>query len=353
MNRPLRWNKFMAGALAAATIFLLATSYLQAQSHVPNTPQRLRESLGSAMRIQQRYTHQLMADPDIVGTAVGLTENGEPAIKVFTKSEAIMRIPVRLEGMPVEIEATGRFEVISRPDAGASRADMIASPTKVLARPVPIGVSAGNEGECSSGTIGARVIDSGGTLYALGNNHVFALENTAPIPSNIVQPGLANTKCVFTADRVIAILSAFVPIDFAGGDNTVDAAIAASDVSLLGNSTARRSYGTPTNATEPAFVGQKVQKQGGRSGRTRGKVKGINATVLVEYESGTARFVNQIIVGSSLPFIRSGDSGSLLVTSPDRKPVGLLFAKGQGGRTGVANPIDLVLSALGVSIDGQ
>ena len=58
-------------------------------------------------------------------------------------------------------------------------------------------------------------------------------------------------------------------------------------------------------------------------------------------------------------FIEAGDSGSLLVTdypdSPadDRKPVGLLFAGTDDGSTAVANPIQAVLAAFGVTIDGD
>jgi hypothetical protein len=289
-----------------------------------------------------------------VGTAVGLTANGEPAIKVFTKSEAIMRIPTKIEGLPVEVEAIGGFEVISRPDTGASPTRTPINPAKFFPRPVPIGVSVGNEHDCSAGTVGARVIDASGNVFALSNNHVFALDNDAPIGSNILQPGLANVKCVLTAESAIGTLAYYVPIDFSpSANNTVDAAIASTNVSLLDNATPANGYGTPDSTIVSAFVGQAVQKYGERSRLTRGKIKGINATVLVEYDSKPARFINQIIVGSSLPFLRSGDSGSLLVTRPGLNPVGLLFAKSKGGRTAVANPIDAILAAFGVSIDGQ
>lgn len=293
-----------------------------------------------------------MTDRDIVGTAVGLTINGEPAIKVFTKSESIMRIPQQLDGIPVEAEATGGFYALTRLEGDApTRARN--NPAKFVGRPVPIGVSTGNAGDCSSGTIAARVMD-GGEVFILSNNHVLALENTAPINSDILQPGLANVKCVPIANSIIGKLSAFVPIVFStSANNTVDAAIAASDVSLLGNATLKKGYGTPQSTIVAAFVDQEVQKNGARSKRTKGKVTAINATILVEYDSGTARFVDQIIVGSSRPFIRAGDSGSLLVTRPGAEPVGLLFAGAKGGRIAIANRIGLVLNALGVSIDGE
>ncbi len=77
---------------------------------------------------------------------------------------------------------------------------------------------------------------------------------------------------------------------------------------------------------------------------------GIDAAVNIGYSSGTARFVDQILITPG-SFIRSGDSGSLMVTDPGKNPVGLLFASGSG--IAVANPIDLVLAAFGVTIDGE
>ncbi|HEX9144769.1 MAG TPA: hypothetical protein VGA09_10890, partial [Candidatus Binatia bacterium] len=86
---------------------------------------------------------------------------------------------------------------------------------------------------------------------------------------------------------------------------------------------------------------------------TQGRISGIDATILVDYDSGTARFVNQILVTSSKNFIRAGDSGSLLVTRSGTNPVGLIFAGDTRGRMAIANPIDLVLGALNVFIDGR
>jgi hypothetical protein len=76
-------------------------------------------------------------------------------------------------------------------------------------------------------------------------------------------------------------------------------------------------------------------------------------TVNVGYGSGTARFVNQIAVYSRKPFIKAGDSGSLLVTKTGHNPVGLLFAGNTTGKLAIANPIDAVLESLGVTIDGE
>ncbi len=95
----------------------------------------------------------------------------------------------------------------------------------------------------------------------------------------------------------------------------------------------------------------KVQKYGRTSRLTNGQVRGLNATIFVQYDSGVARFVNQIMIGGG-GFSRAGDSGSLVVTQDNHNPVGLLFAGGSGAT--FANPIDAVLGAIGnMTIDGQ
>jgi hypothetical protein len=336
---------------------LLSVASAAAQSNFPDTVQSSAEFFSSARRVHRRHTRELLTDRNVVGTAVGLTRAGQPAIKVFTKSEAITNVPLDLEGIPVEIEVTGQFHALpaAKTPSSAFPARSSVNPSGLFPRPVPIGVSTGNQNDCSAGTIGARVMDSQGNVYALSNNHVYALENKAALNSAIMQPGLADARCRFDSSNIIATLASFVPIVFStSASNTVDAAIAASDVSLLGNATpARGGYGTPQSATVAASVGQTVQKYGETTRLTQGRISGIDATILVDYDSGTARFVNQILVTSSKNFIRAGDSGSLLVTRSGTNPVGLIFAGDTRGRMAIANPIDLVLGALGVFIDGR
>jgi hypothetical protein len=96
-----------------------------------------------------------------------------------------------------------------------------------------------------------------------------------------------------------------------------------------------------------------VQKCGRTTGCNSGTVSAVNATVRVQYSSGIATFVGQIVIdGSHGPFSRAGDSGSLIVTGDAAaNPVGLLFA---GSNTvTIANPIAPALQAMGVTIDGK
>jgi len=330
----LRSRRAMGVIAAAAVVLLGSLGRVHAQG-APADP--LREFVAAAIDVRERHHDRLKTIPNVVGTAVGLTASGRPGIKVYTKSAATTGIPASLDGVEVEVEETGEFRALRRR----------------FKRPTPIGVSTGNEGECSAGTIGARVKDSGDNVFALSNNHVYALENAAVPNSAILQPGLLDTKCNFKPENVIGTLTSFIPIVFSpSASNTVDAAIAATDVSQLRKSTPSSGYGTPRSETVEASLKQKVKKFGRTTLLTSGHVDGINATVLVEYSSGTAQFVDQIVVKSSNPFIRPGDSGSLLVTR-GKNPVGLLFAGNNSGRLAIANRIDSVLNAFGVVIDGN
>jgi len=266
-------------------------------------------------------------------------------------------VPTELEGVPVEVVVTGEIFAIPvhaeepSPSVGAKGKARI-DRTQTFSLPVPIGVSTGNANECSAGTIGARVKNSNG-VYALSNNHVYARENSASIGEDILQPGLYDTQCVFNSNNVIGTLSDDEPIAFdTSASNTIDAAIAVSTENNLGNATPSDGYGTPSATIADATLGLAVMKYGRTSGQTNGAVYLVKTTILVGYSSGTARFVNQIgVLGSKGAFIKAGDSGSLLVTSSGKNPVGLLFAGDGSGKHAFANPIGDVLSAFGVSID--
>jgi hypothetical protein len=303
--------------------------------------------------VQNRHTKELMAIKGVVGTATGVNDAGDPSVVIFTSAAPKPgSMPGNLEGIPVAVKVTGPFEVKR---ASGKQKSATFKTTAVLLEPVPIGVSTGNIGQCEAGTISARVKDGSGHYYALGNNHVYALENTASIGSEILQPGLYDTHCRIRGNNDIGSLSNFVTIDFSGGDNTVDAAIALSSRSQLGNSTPSNGYGTPSSTTATPTIGRAVQKYGRTTQLTKGSISAINARVTVSYGNNqNAVFVNQIIVTTSGAFIKAGDSGSLLVTNDAAaNPVGLLFAGNSSGTYSIANPISAVLDAFGVTIDGK
>ena len=309
--------------------------------------------LTQALAAQARYTDKLLRIRGVVGTAVGLGSTGQAQVQVYTTAPDVPGVPASLDRVPVSVVATGEIRAIPVvPDAPAwPLAGARIDPTGSFSRPVPIGVSTGNQGECSVGTIGARV-KSGNATYALSNNHVYALENKAPLGSNVLQPGRADLNCASGSNAVLGPLSKFVTIQFStSASNRVDAALAAASTANLARSTPSDGYGTPSATIAAAAMHQVVQKYGRTTGLTTGSVVGINATIRVGYANGTAQFVGQITIKSNGQFSRAGDSGALIVDA-NKRPVGLLFAGSLNGYT-YANQIGDVLRALKVSIDGD
>ncbi len=346
----MRYTRLLIGTLV--TVGLLAGLVVSpAYADPPFAP----PGLARAIAVQEYHTNSLMAKSGVVGTAVGLVDGG-PVVKIFTESAEVSGLPKTLDGIPVVVQVTGKLFALPKPDKPGKppkENGEEVDPTARFERPVPIGVSTGNEGECSAGTIGARV-KVGTNVYALSNNHVYALKNQAPNLSNVLQPGRFDSNCAIDPIDFIGQLFDYEPIVFlTSASNEIDASVALSSEADLGNATPSDGYGLPKSAIVSAAVGQAVQKYGRTTQLTKGTVTGINATVFVGYSSGTARFVDQIIVQSNKPFLKSGDSGSLLVTDPDRNPVGLLFAGNRSGKLAVANRIDLVLERFGVDIDGN
>jgi hypothetical protein len=220
-------------------------------------------------------------------------------------------------------------------------------PTAWFTRPVPIGVSTGHP-DITAGTIGCRVKDAEGNVYALSNNHIYADCNRATIGDSALQPGPYDGGT--DPDDMIGTLLDFHPIVFSRrASNTIDAAVAQSSTAWLGNATPTDGYGTPNSITAQAVVDLKVMKYGRTTGLTYGQVYAVNATVNVSYgNAGVARFVGQIVVTPGT-FSAGGDSGSLVVTQMGNSPVGLLFA-GSTSYT-ICNPIDVVLERFHVTVD--
>ena len=335
--------------LVAVAFFglLVLSNILSAQGSRDTAFERVKE-------VQAKHTARLMKIKDVVGTAIGLDGKNQPELKVLTARRGVAGIAKKLDGVAVQTVVTGKFVALKGPPEGKGRKKKV-DPTARFDRPVPIGVSTGNEGECSAGTIGCRVTD-GTKVYALSNNHVYALENTAQVGSEVLQPGRYDTKprCTVSSGDVIGTLSDFEPIVFNDANNTIDAAIALTLTADVNNATPSNGYGIPKSVTVDAVVEQAVQKYGRASSLTKGTINMVSATVDVGYSSGTARFVDQIIVyGTRGPFTKPGDSGSLVVTDPDKNPVGLLFAGNRSGKYAIANPIDPVLTRFNVAIDGE
>jgi hypothetical protein len=241
---------------------------------------------------------------------------------------------------------------------------------------------------CFAGTLGA-LVEFGGVQYILSNNHVLARQSEADpddtdvdagvndgviqIGDPIIQPGLLDEN---GSDRscspantdytglIVGELSDWVPLNFAPQSvNFVDAAIAAVDPNIVDADGRILDIGGLQGTTVfyglgllGDLVGMQVQKSGRTTGLTTGTIGAVGAEITVNYSNGSGFFQDQILVtGSKGAFIKSGDSGSLMVSVPSNgdlpQAVGLLFAGSMNGLA-IANRIDHVLGAFGVTMVG-
>jgi len=221
-------------------------------------------------------------------------------------------IPKVVDGIPTDVVAIGRLRK---------------KQYKGRYRPSPTGVSTSRADERASGTIGWWLVDEDGYLYLLSNNHVWAKENLGVRGDKIVQPGVLDGGD--PEKDVIAELYDFIPIDFSGAtENYVDVAIATPiDMSQLYVSIME--IGGVAGKRD-ANLNEDVCKVGRSTGKTCGTVTDTSATVIVDYDTGSARFTDVFLVQSSSKIVEAGDSGSPVVSS-DGKFLGLLFAGNDNG----------------------
>jgi hypothetical protein len=244
-------------------------------------------------------------------------------------------------------------------------AALYAAHTGQQAPPIKLGTSGSNVKDinssyCCTGTLGSQVKDANGNKYILSNNHVLARANAGAAGEEIMQRGYVDTvpPCSTTGTIIVAKLTKFVKLNFSGGNNTVDAAIAKVVAGQVNTSGSILQIGTVSSATTTPAVGMAVEKSGRTTGLTSGKISSVNVSVTVSgygacgLGTEVAKFTKQFAVNSST-FSASGDSGSLIVKKPASgakpNPVGLLFAGGTG--VTFANGIKNVLSALAVTMD--
>ena len=336
-------------AFGILSITLLAAASCNDQPTAPRAPRMapLQGALAAVMQVQDRHTPQLLQVPGVVGTATGVDPSGHAVVFVLTKSTDVTGIPGALENVPVNVRVTGEIRALAATLAAAPGSHVKLTS---LIRPVPNGVSVGNNLECAAGTLGTGLI-IGGQRYVLSNNHVFARQNAASIGEVVVQPGRFDSKpqCADkTPASQLGTLADFQPIDFGGGNNTIDAAVALPTTAIT-CATPAAFYGSPGTTVVDATVGLPIQKVGRTSRLTTGSVALINATVTVNYGGGRlATFVDQVVTTSGIS--RAGDSGSLIVTNDaGANPVALLFAGTNDGTT-IGNPIGAVLSRFNATI---
>ncbi len=323
--------------------------------------------------VQEKYTEDLMKIPDVVGTAVGLTDDGKPCILVLTKTDiqenALAKgtpnpLPDQLESVPVRIMVTGEITAFKGRPGGGSGVSHTAKQTA----PISLGTSGGwhydlANGYCCGGTLGS-LVSIGGSQYVMSNYHVFESDivnggngRVASDGDGILQPGLIDINCSASNGQDVATLT----LKHSLPNSNVDVGVAKVISGMVKTDGSILEIGTLSHSTVAASINQAVKKSGRTTGLTRSTISGLNATVSVAYDNEcaggaafTKTFTGQIVIANRRSkFLAGGDSGSLMVEDVTTNPraVGLLFA---GSNTAaIANPINQVLSFLGATMVGN
>jgi len=277
---------------------------------------------------------------------MGMVLAGQSAIRVYVRIKMPERELPRRERVPPQIEGVPT-DVI---EVGDVKANQAIKTWQRFSRNRPAwgGVSIGHP-QVTAGTLGCLVEDEQGERFILGNNHILADENNAHLNDPILQPAVADGGCL-PGDE-IARLAAFKPLDFSGGANDIDAAIARVNPKMVDPNIV--DIGRPNTSARPAVQYLSVRKHGRSTGHTVGIVEDTSADIWIQYrDNKRAWFEEQIVVRGvgNRDFARSGDSGALVVDAVTAQPVGLLFAV--GNELVYINPVDLVLSYFGMRIVG-
>jgi len=365
MNKVMNIKKLTITAVIALIAVLISLGGGQLLAGPPDVP----PGLEIAMEVQEAHTQTLMANPDVVGTAVGLDSAGNPVIQVFTAYEGVRGIPRSIEGFPVVVKVTGELVAYKPPTGGGG-----VSHKSKQGPPIQLGTSGGwrhdlANGYCCGGTLGSLVTD-GANQYILSNWHVLYSDivnggngRTAQTGDPVIQPGLIDISCNSNNAQNVATLVS------GGGslpNSNVDAGIAKVISGMVREDGAILEIGTISNSTAAAFIGQAVKKSGRTTGLSRSSTSGLNATVNITYDNecagGTAftkTFTGQIVIKNSrCGFLNGGDSGSLMVQDVTTNPraVGLLYAGSwtcSRSAVAIANPINDVLDYFGVTMVGN
>jgi Trypsin. len=283
-------------------------------------------------------SHRILSYPNVVGYSNqlmprirrGVVIPEEQCIRIYVQRKVPEAQLKPSEIIPKKITLEDGREVCTDVvEIGRLRKLQLLDPKKRW-RPSPTGVSTSRADIAATGTIGWFVVDEDGEVYIMSNNHVWANENRSARGDLLIQPGQVDGG---DPERdVLFTLYDFVPIDFAGGLNTVDVAIATiNDLSNVYMSILN--VGGVTGKRVPG-VGESVSKMGRTTGLTSGTVIDSSATVQVAYESGLAVFTDVIIVQGER-VVGAGDSGSPVLTAGNEF-VGLVFAGNDNGSTMVA-----------------
>lgn len=322
--------------------------------------------------LQRELTADLMALPNVLGTAIGVSDNGEVSFVIYVEeggqntAALVNGIPPRLRGQAVTVQLTDRIRSFARPGGGGGGSTV--SHTAKQTGAIKLGTSGGwgddlANGYCCGGTLGS-LIEAGGVQYILSNYHVLEADISpgsngaiATTGNPIIQPGLIDVNCTASDAQQVASLVTIHSLP----NSNVDAGIAQVVPGMVSPTGEILQIGAISKNIVAPLLNKAVKKAGRTSALTKSKITGLNASVSVTYENEcagttafTKTFTGQIIISNKgQSFLRGGDSGSLMVEDVATNPgaIGLLFAGSNS--LAVANPIGQVLNYISQELSTQ
>lgn len=361
-------------ALGASTI-----SNFAAAAAAPELLDDTHASVRAVKALQDKVTRDLMKTENVLGTAIGLGENGDASLVVYVEkdgrktAELLQTLPGVSDGVPVKVELTEKFRALvgKPPGKGKNGGGTTVTPgaphTGAQILPIQLGTSGGwrndlANGYCCGGTLGS-LVSVNGVQYILSNYHVLEADIVlggnsliATDGSPVVQPALIDSGCNAASTLNVGTLR----VTHSLPNNNVDVGLAQATPGAVAADGSILEIGPISRTTLGAALNQPVKKSGRTTGLTRSAISGLNATISVTYENecagGTAftkTFTGQVVISNpNSAFLAGGDSGSLMVedTATNPRAIGLLYAG--SSTTAIANPIGEVLTFIGAAIGG-
>src|SRR6266540_3648664 len=159
--------------ITRAALAITTAVGIQTTARSQGVPQELtldHPQFKAVMALQKSVTAALMKQPGLLGTAVGLDDNGGAAMVIYvdrdspSRAEIMRSLPPQIRGVAVKAEVTDKFRAF-------------AAHTAKQSLPIQLGTSGGwsrdlANGYCCGGTLGS-LVQVNGAQYIMSNYHVF------------------------------------------------------------------------------------------------------------------------------------------------------------------------------------
>jgi len=241
-------------------------------------------------------------------------------------------IPTQLNGVPTDVIEVGRVLSFSDNDH-VSPGALVTLPNNSQVAPSDFGVLGALVRETTTGAIGL-----------ISCNHVIAWNERVPPGSQI---HIASQDQLVTDDAsAVATLVKCIRLE-RDKDNRADCAYARCHTDYSWKQTFGKHDPVLPQVEDPAIGDRVVRIDGEESGY----IADISATIEVDYEFGTYRLVDQIVIRADAgkPFAAPGDSGATVLRQDGnaRVPIAMVW----GGRRNLtyASPLKLCLEELGLT----